>query len=242
MSSSTNSGTPLSTLPDDEWDDPQYAGPALTFAELLAMRADAPDESIVQDLTKMYKERDNARHTRNTFREMQREFEWCGMRVVYTLHEEKHPLWRQVLQEKGPETKVTWELTGDEKIVRHVGDARLYLHAGKDESNPIWLFSTEDGPIVALDVTGGSELRHLEYPALLQHEKGRIKLNPIFGASKYLSVKESSIRSVQAPPEALLVAYPGFVLQCKMGAFDPQPVNMPPYKEIEKYSFTTRCK
>jgi hypothetical protein len=141
------------------------------------------------------------------------------MQFSYCIVEQKYPEWAR------EETRVEWRHTG-----RYITRTRVVsadMRSMEDTTpSPIWVYSTPDGPIIGLECLHWKQrpdAQVIAYPGVIAYQHGSLQFRPVFNCSDTLFLQKQAIRSMQAPSELLLSAYPGFIIQCKMGKFDINP-------------------
>lgn len=146
-----------------------------------------------------------------------------GMRFTYGLVCETQPEWAPVPKTVDGVTTVEWELTGKNITTEYVQTARIFDEARYGVLGKfIEVFLTADGPILAITSHRDSEVVHLLDPCIVMFsgkDNSKLSYIPIFNVGRTLMLYHSAIRSVQAPSELLLAAYPGFLINNRMAQY-----------------------
>lgn len=117
-----------------------------------------------------------------------------------------------------------WLPTGKTCEVTEVVDAVIQDADRCKTARPIYLYSTADGPLLAIALKNTTDAVELLDPCIVVFDgKSKINLLPIFGVSRVFNLARAALRSWQAPMELLLAAYPGFLVQNRMYRYQLRP-------------------
>ena len=120
-----------------------------------------------------------------------------------------------------------WVRTGEVIKVTEVSDAVIKDADRCQTARPIYLYSTADGPMLAIALKNTAESIELLDPCIVAFDgKAHIKLVPIFGVARVLTIARTSVRTWQPPMEMLLAIYPGFLVQNRSYKYQLRP-NVP---------------
>jgi hypothetical protein len=148
-----------------------------------------------------------------------RTFERFGMTFRFNLVSETSPAWESKFVTTNGRTVVDWVETGEMHTATYTGHVTIQDAGLCKEPKGIEVFSTADGPILGIVYERGLEDITLLDPCIVQFNKGRIDLLPIFNVGRKLCLSRLAIRSIQAPAEVLLAAYPGFLINNRMSKY-----------------------
>lgn len=166
-----------------------------------------------------------------------------GMTIEVIQRVETRPEWSLIFRH--PETKeviskeeaaqrvkdkvqvsIDWEVT-DSDITMPVTEKAFF----RDEELPnarrcVELYSITDGPVLGIRNAAYDDGSYILLdPCFLQLDRQqRLKYLPIFGVERELVLAPGSVKSIVAPPEALLEGYLGFVIQNRMCKYQLRPV------------------
>lgn len=159
-------------------------------------------------------------------------FEKFGMSFSYTQVTETRPEWVQVYKQPdgsvGPMENppqgampVDWVLTGDNVTTSYIEAVTINDESSEDNALPVVVISTPDGPILSILHREESEYLITLDPCVVQFNErnGSLRLAPIFNVYRKLLVLKTGVRAMAPPSELLLAAYPGFLVQNRMGKF-----------------------
>lgn len=154
-------------------------------------------------------------------------FDKYGMTFMYhiatTYPEEWVP--HMITGTEGTPVRQEWQRTGEILKVAEVIDAVLKDDDRCQVARPIYLYSTADGPILAIALRNSPESIELLDPCIVVYNgKSQLDLVPIFGVSRVLTLARTALRSWQPPNELLLAAYPRFLIQNRMYKYQLRPL------------------
>ncbi len=155
-----------------------------------------------------------------TSKTLLRSFERYGMLFEYEVTQETMPAW-QMTKNEDDLHQMEWTLTGETRTTEfvHCASVRAVNQRDRTHGHPITLFTTSEGPILAIMKRSFKECFLLRHPALVQYTGGTLKLKPIFGADRELRLATAAITATQAPSELLLSVYSHYLVQSNMGGF-----------------------
>lgn len=154
-------------------------------------------------------------------------FDIYGMTFMYHVSTTQVDEWTPhiVTDTEGKPARQEWRPTGGVLTVSEVIDAVLKDNERCQVARPIYLYSTADGPLLAIALKNSQESVELLDPCIVVYDgKSQLNLVPIFGVSRVLTVARTAIRSWQAPNELLLAAYPKFLIQNRMYKYQLRPL------------------
>lgn len=147
-------------------------------------------------------------------------FDKYGMVFQYGIAIETSPEWEPkfTTPKSGAPTTIEWVETGNTHENSYVQYVRISDDGLCKEGNFIEVYSTADGPIMGILLERREDGIVLLDPCIVYFDgkSGGISLYPIFNVGRRLQLKHTAIRSVQAPAEVLLAAYPGFLINNRM--------------------------
>jgi hypothetical protein len=136
--------------------------------------------------------------------------EWTPQLITYT---------------EGEPARQEWTRTGGTIKVSEVTDVVLKDEGYCKIARPIYLYSTADGPLLAIALKNSQESVELLDPCIIVYDgKSQLNLLPVFGVNRVLTVSRTAIRAWQAPNELLIAAYPKFLIQNRMYKYQLRPL------------------
>ncbi len=150
-----------------------------------------------------------------------REFEKFGMAFRYGLETSHLPEYKMQLIENDGHSRAEWVYTGGTFARSYVKFAAIKDHEHCQAGVPIEVFSTADGPLLAICIRDGEDAYELLDPCVIQYDgkTSRLTLAPIFNVARKLRLFKSAVRAVAPPLELVLAAYPGFLINNRMANY-----------------------
>lgn len=152
-------------------------------------------------------------------------FEKFGMEFRYGVVTNTEPEWESKAGTLNGQLVVDWTQTGKTHTSSYVEFAMVKDQGFCAGGNVIEVYATADGPIMGINIKDDDHEITLVDPCIVMFDGkvGNIQLMPIFNVARKLRLKKAAIRSVQAPAEVLLAAYPGFLINNRMAKYQLKP-------------------
>lgn len=149
-------------------------------------------------------------------------FSKFGMDFRYGLITEQVPAWENKVVETEGRSALEWfPVEGAMHESTYVAFALIKDEGHCEHGKPIYVYSTADGPILAIELSSNDTEYELLDPCIVQFDPRNLRLNmvPIFNVARILRLCKSSVRAIQAPAELLLASYPGFIISNRMSKY-----------------------
>lgn len=145
-----------------------------------------------------------------------------GLKFVITTVTETRRTWTETAKpvEDG-KAIVDWARSDEETVEIDYNEKVEFFDDEHCSGNLVAVVTTADGPILGIVLKEADQVWVMLDPCIVQYNPraGTLQLMPIFNVVRRLVLSSAAIRSISVPNDLLINAYPGFIIQNRMGKY-----------------------